>query len=160
MAMCVYVCQRSVISATEAQLDIMNCKSASSSWPCFINTHLLQLHLPAQSRVIRKKPDFCHLLWRTLFKSGQFVFKWERLTMWGGEQVCAILFVLSVCIYACLHVGGCMSLVIRLLSSHWLHFHLFNLLMPLKENVQKQSETVTENMNHTNKKINTAQSTQ
>lgn len=74
----------------QLQLDIMTCKSASRSWPRFTNTLLLQLHLPAHSGVTRgKKPNFYHLLWRTLFISGWFIFKWAS----AHNPAC----VLSVC---------------------------------------------------------------
>lgn len=75
------VCQRGVIAATNAQLDIMNCKSASSSWPSFTNTHLLQQYLLGQSGAIppeKKASCYYHLLWRKLLKS-DWIKGWSAL---------------------------------------------------------------------------------
>lgn len=90
------VCQRGVIAATNAQLDIMNCKSASSSWPSFTNTHLLQQYLLGQSGAIppEKKPHVITICFGgsylnlTELKADLLWLKWKILTVWVGVQLC------------------------------------------------------------------------
>lgn len=107
--------QQSSVRATNAQLDIMTCKSASGSWPCFTSTHLLQLHLPAQSGGISKRnPHFITICfggsYLNLAEGQADAFKREKFT------VC-VLHVFTVLLYVCLHVGGHICLAIRLFSS-------------------------------------------
>lgn len=121
-------------------------------------THLHQLHL----LYLPREEWFCFLLpsvWSRLFKSGWIrgwcAFKWESLTVCVGVQVC-----FSVCIHACLHVGGSTCLVIRLFSSLGYIFTYLTFAWGNSSETRAPSSFSAEYMKHKNKKSNTAQCTQ
>lgn len=122
-----YVCVNNVLFRTTGT-------SASSSWPHFTNTNSCS--------------SCTSLLWRMLFQIWLISFKmWQSDTLNKFAHSCVCSLALFLHNHTCLHVGGC-TVGIPLAT--------FSLVWPLIREIIQRPRFFFFQINHKNKKINTA----